>query len=147
MIAAARIDHASLVVDDLDRSVRFYRAAFGCEVVLRDDDLGELIASMTGQPGTTCALTQLRLPDSETLLELIAFPERRTDPSGGWGERPMAAGQGHFGLLVADLDAAQREVLEAGAVAIGATTTFPDGRSSYWREPGGSTFELSEAGA
>jgi catechol 2,3-dioxygenase-like lactoylglutathione lyase family enzyme len=140
----AALGHASVVVNDLDRSIGFYRDALSYSVVFRDDDLGELIASMIGQPGSTCALAQLASPAGGPRIELIAFPRALAGPVGGWGERRMAAGQGHLGFEVDDLDAAQAVVERHGAVLVGALTTFPDGRSAYWREPGGSTVELSE---
>lgn len=140
----AAVGHTSVVVRDLEQSIAFYRDALGYTLAFRDDDLGPLIASMVGQPGLTCALVQLRPPGDGPLLELIAFPETREGVVGGWGERPMAAGQGHVGFEVDDLDAAQAAVAELGAVPVGAATDFPDGRSAYWQEPGGSTFELSE---
>jgi len=36
------------------------------------------------------------------------------------------------------------QATKAGAIAIGKITDFPEGRSGYFRAPGGSFFELSE---
>ena len=38
--AVERIDHLVLRVEDLSRSIQFYRAVLGCEVVRQRDDLG-----------------------------------------------------------------------------------------------------------
>ena len=58
--------------------------------------------------------------------------------------RPLSAGSGHVGLTVENVDEALREVAALGAVAIGDVTVFPEGRSAYCREPGGSFLELLE---
>lgn len=38
--AVERIDHLVLRVEDLSRSIQFYRAVLGCEIVRQRDDLG-----------------------------------------------------------------------------------------------------------
>jgi len=145
-VVVARLEHLSLVVEDLERSIAFYCGALAYTVLFRDNDLGELIASMLARPGLTCALAQLRPPVSGALLELIRFPDPLTEGVGGWGERRVATGQGHLGLRVENLDAAQGVLSHHGARPLGAVTAFPEGCSSYWREPGGSTIELTEFG-
>jgi glyoxylase I family protein len=40
LFSILRIDHLVLRVEDLERSIAFYRSALGCEVEKRRDDLG-----------------------------------------------------------------------------------------------------------
>jgi predicted enzyme related to lactoylglutathione lyase len=132
-------EHSSLAVLDLDRSVAFYECAFGYDVVFAEHGMSSLIAQIAGIPGLRCDLAQLRRPGSEHILELIAFANPAADVA---PELPPA---GHVAFRVAVLDRALELVEKLGATRLGQVTEFPDGRSVYCREPGGSIFELSEA--
>lgn len=129
--------HSSLAVDDVDRSVAFYREAFACEPVFEARDMGELIQSVAGLPELRCDLAILRIPGTSHLLELIAFRNPaapvRSEPPGG-----------HIEFAVADLDRSIAAVEALGATPVGRVTEFPEGPSVYYREPGGSVFELTE---
>jgi predicted enzyme related to lactoylglutathione lyase len=135
-------EHSSLAVDDLDRSVAFYEAAFGYNVTFAERGMTRLIEQISGIPGLECDLAQLRRRGSEHVLELIAF--RHPAAEAGSRGRPPA---GHVAFCVTDLERALGAVEELGAARLGEVTTFPDGRSVYCREPGGSVFELTEAQA
>jgi catechol 2,3-dioxygenase-like lactoylglutathione lyase family enzyme len=134
------LDHASLSVGDLDAALRFYEAAFGYELLFRDEQ-DEAIAALTGVPGLRCALAQLRHPADGTVLELVAFDV----PAGADDAGPVRDGHGHVAFRVADLDAALADVERLGARRLGATVAFPTGRAVYACEPAGSVFELYEA--
>ncbi len=97
------------------------------------------IQSMMGMERLSCHLAQLTLADGPR-LELIQFLHSGASPQA----RPLSAGSGHVGLTVENVDEALREVAALGAVAIGDVTVFPEGRSAYCREPGGSFLELLE---
>jgi catechol 2,3-dioxygenase-like lactoylglutathione lyase family enzyme len=129
--------HSSLAVEDIDRSVAFYREAFACEPAFEARDMGELIQSVAGLPELRCDLAILRLPGSSHLLELIAF----RNPAAAVRTEPPA---GHVEFAVANLERATAAVEALGATAIGQVTEFPEGPSVYYREPGGSVFELTE---
>jgi catechol 2,3-dioxygenase-like lactoylglutathione lyase family enzyme len=134
---AVGITHSSLAVDDLDLSVAFYRDAFQCELVFEARDLTDLIQSVAGIPDLRCDLAILRPPGSSHLLELIAF---RNPAAPVWSAPPA----GHVEFAVADLDCSIAAVEELGATPVGQVTSFPEGPSVYYREPGGSVFELTE---
>jgi catechol 2,3-dioxygenase-like lactoylglutathione lyase family enzyme len=141
---APRLLHASLAVSDLDRSLAFYTALFGGQVVLDARGMTGLIRRTTGLPGVTCDLAQLRLPGADVLLELIAF---RDVPAGREDDAPVRAGHGHVCVGVADLDAGLAQARRHGATPVGQVVAYPEGRSVYLREPGGSVLELEELGA
>lgn len=134
------LDHVSLAVADIDQSLAFYGKAFGYELVFIERDMEKEIRSMTGLESLSCHLAQMGRPDGGPRLELIEFHDHAIAPQA----LPLAAGSGHVGFLVEDLDAALQESVSAGAVPIGSVTIFPEGRSTYCRAPGGSFFELLE---
>jgi catechol 2,3-dioxygenase-like lactoylglutathione lyase family enzyme len=129
--------HSSLAVDDIDRSVSFYREAFACKLVFEARDMTELIQSVAGLPDVRCDLAILGVPGGSHLLELIAFRNPaapvRSNPPGG-----------HIEFAVANLEYSIAAVEALGATPVGRVTEFPEGPSVYYREPGGSVFELTE---
>jgi catechol 2,3-dioxygenase-like lactoylglutathione lyase family enzyme len=138
MLGAAPILHFSVVVDDLDRSVAFYRAALGFLPALGPLDLGDAFARLTGQPGVSARLVQLAHPDRSEILEFIAC-------TGQAGAAAGAVPIAHVALQVSDLDAAVAEAEAEGAERMGEIVTFEgEGRSAYLRAPGGSALELEE---
>ena len=129
--------HSSLAVDDIDRSVAFYREAFACEPVFEARDMGELIQSVAGLPDLRCDLAILRVPGGSHLLELIAF----RNPDAPVHSEPPG---GHIEFAAANLERSIAAVEALGATALGNVTSFSEGPSVYYREPGGSVFELTE---
>lgn len=140
-VVDSRMLHASLAVTDLDRSLAFYQSMFGGAVVLHVRGMDDLIRRTTGLPNVVCDLAQLRLPGTGVLLELIAF---RDIPAGREDDAPVRAGHGHVCLGIADLDAGLARAQRHGATPMGEVVTYPEGRSVYLREPGGSVLELEE---
>ena len=133
----AKLLHYSVCVDDLDRSIAFYSAAFGFAVTLPATDLGDAFARMTGTPGVTARLAQLTHAARGEVLELVAVDGRSGAAS---GSVPLA----HVAFDVPDLGAAIASAEAEGATQLGEVVTFAEGRSVYLREPGGSALELEE---
>lgn len=134
------LDHISLAVSDIDLSIAFYDKAFGYDVAFIERDMAKEIRSMTGMETLSCHLAQLTRADGGPRLELIEFRDHDLAPQ----PLPLAAGCGHVGFLVDDLDDALRAMVAIGAGPVGSITSFPEGRSTYCRAPGGSFFELLE---
>jgi catechol 2,3-dioxygenase-like lactoylglutathione lyase family enzyme len=139
---AARVLHASLAVEDIDRSLAFYERAFGARVALDARGMTDQIRRTTGLPDLTCDLAQLCFGEHGALLELICF---RDIPPGREDEAPVRSGHGHVCLGVVDFDASLSLARDCGARPLGEVVAYPDGRSVYLREPGGSIVELEEA--
>ena len=129
--------HFSVCVDDLDRSIAFYGAAFGFRPSLPATDLGDAFARMVGRPGLSARLAQLSHASRPEVLELIAIAG---EPGAAAGPAPLA----HIAFQVSDLPEAIASARAEGAVQMGEVVTFAEGRSTYCREPGGSVFELEE---
>ena len=133
--------HTGLAVSDLDAAIRFYRDAFGFEVVFEDRDMQGLIEKVVGIPGLNCQLAQLRSPLGQQVLELIAF---QAGPSGHHASAPITPGTAHVSIQVDDLDREIERLTQLGATVLGQVTAFPDGRSVYLRDPSGTFIELDE---
>lgn len=134
------LDHISLAVEDIDLSIAFYGKAFGYELAFIERDMEKEIRSMTGMERLSCHLAQLARADGGPRLELIEFRGHAFAAQ----PLPLAAGCGHVGFTVDDLDDALRQVVSTGAEPVGSITVFPEGSSTYCRAPGGSFFELLE---
>lgn len=133
----AAVLHFSVCVDDLDRSIAFYGAAFGFVPSLPATDLGDAFARMLGRPGVSARLAQLSHAARPEVLELIAIDGQ---PGAAAGPAPLA----HVAFEVPDLPEAIAAAEAEGAAPLGEVVTFAEGRSVYCREPGGSVFELEE---
>ncbi len=133
----ATVLHFSVCVTDLDRSVAFYGAAFGFTPSLPATDLGDAFARMVGRSGLSARLAQLSHETRPEILELIAI---NGEPGAAHGPAPLA----HIAFKVPDLPEAIASVGSEGAVQVGEIVTFSEGRSVYYKEPGGSVFELEE---
>jgi catechol 2,3-dioxygenase-like lactoylglutathione lyase family enzyme len=135
--------HTSLAVRDVDLSLAFYCTAFNFSVVLDERGVTKTIESITGMPGLTCNLIQLRSPQSDHILELIEFshPEQ-TLPA--IDERPVGPGAAHICYHVPDLYQTLEYIKSLGAICIGSVTKFDEGLSAYCQEPGGSFLEIEE---
>jgi len=126
----ARIDHVVFRVGDLERSVAFYSAVLGCEVVRRRDHLG---------------LVHLRAGVS--MIDLISL-DGALGARGGSGPGPEARNVDHLCLRIAPFDEAElvAYLSEHGAMPLAAAEVNfgaeGDGLSLYFRDPDGNTIEL-----
>ena len=135
--------HSSLAVRDIDASTRFFETVFGFTEIFTARNMTDEIASITGDRATGADLRQLRFPDSDHVLELIAFSYPAAGEKEG-SDRPARLAHGHICMVVADLNAALEACRVAGAEPLGAITAFEEGPSVYLQEPGGSIIELEQ---
>ena len=128
--AVKRIDHLVLRVRDLSRSIEFYRAVLGCEIVRRRDDLG---------------LIHLRAGTS--MIDLVDV-NGKLGARGGSPAGPEARNVDHFCLriepfdeqsLIEHLKNCSVEPLGKAAVNFGAEG---EGLSIYFPDPDGNVIEL-----
>jgi glyoxylase I family protein len=124
-----RIDHLVLRVEDLERSIAFYRSVLGCEVEKRRDDLG---------------LIHLRAGASLIDLVSVAGPLGRKGGAAAEGERRNLD---HFCLRIDPFDQASltEHLAQVGLSGLDVQIRFGaegNGPSLYICDPDGNTVEL-----
>lgn len=129
-INVQRIDHLVLRVQELERSIAFYRQVLGCEVVKRRDDLG---------------LVHLRVGVS--MIDLISI-DGTLGRKGGAAPAAEARNVDHFCLRIESFDAAEilRYLQQHGVPTDGQVHenfgAEGDGPSIYLQDPDGNSVEL-----
>jgi catechol 2,3-dioxygenase-like lactoylglutathione lyase family enzyme len=131
-----RLDHGSLLVSDVERSVRFYTGALGLTEVPRPPTFeapGAWLAIGEGQ--------QLHLVGE-------GEPGRTRDINPAWDPAEIAIGYAnHLALRVDDLDAALERAREHGVDPAGEVFARGDGvRRTFVTDPDGHVIELMETG-
>lgn len=123
MIRVSRLNHAVLFVRDLERSVEFYRKAFGFQEVAREKEM----------------MAFLRAADSENHHDLGLFAVGEGAP------RPPRGSVGLYHLAwevpeVSDLAAAASTLRELGALT--GASDHGATKSLYGHDPDGNEFEV-----
>ncbi len=123
---------ASLYVQDLDRSQRFYESLFGFEVLLRNERM------------CSFAITQGQV----LLLFLQGASTGHTPVPGGIVPPHDGAGRLHLAFSISKADLTHwREHLASQGLAIESTINPPRGGTSlYFRDPDGHLIELATPG-
>jgi catechol 2,3-dioxygenase-like lactoylglutathione lyase family enzyme len=119
-------------VEDLDRSVRFYQALLGLEILEQDDGFCGL--SVLGRQVLLIFRKGAKMAPS-------ADPAHSVPPHGGSGQLHLA-----FAIPASSL-AAWEERLRGAGIPIESRVTWPrGGRSLYFRDPDGHSLELATPG-
>jgi catechol 2,3-dioxygenase-like lactoylglutathione lyase family enzyme len=135
------LNHVGLSVEDLDRSIAFYRDLFGMEVVAQKIFEGEQYAAILALAGARGRVALLKAPNLQ--IELFEFeqpvpqPQQRT--------RPVCdRGITHFCVVVADIDSDYARMTAAGVRFHCPPLLFARARAkaTYGRDPDGNVFEL-----
>ena len=123
MIPVKRLNHAVLYVRDLDRSVDFYRRAFGFEEVAREGGRMAFLRAAARRTTTTSACSR----SGET---------RRARRAG----RPASTTSPGRSPTIDDLPHADARFAELGALT--GTSDHGATKSLYGRDPDGNEFEI-----
>ncbi len=117
-------DYVVVIVEDLDRSLRFYTGVLGLEPGHRSGPYAQLA---TGR-------TRISLYERRAMEETLGFPLRPpADDAPGF----------ELGFKLPDVDAAYDEAVRAGAAPAVAPADRPWGqRTAYLRDPDGHLIEL-----
>ena len=144
MAAITRPHHVGLQVEDLERSVAFYRVVLGFELVFQWNPQAAYIRELVGYPDADIHAAILRLPDSDMFLELLEY---RNCERSRVDTRTANPGTAHVAFFVDDLDALYEELASKG-VASGSRPVTPTigpnkgGRAVYLIDPDGIRVEL-----
>ena len=130
-----RLDHGSLLVSDVEASVRFFTDAIGLVEVPRPPTFDT--------PGAW-----LQVGDQQIHLVGEAEPGRTAELNPPYDEAEIVIGYGnHLALVVDDLDAALARAAEHGVVPPGETIARGDGvKRTFVTDPDGHVIELMEKG-
>ena len=137
-------DHTGITVENLERSLAFWRDVLGFELSHTAHQTGELAKEITGVAGAEIKLAVVKTPGSHKieLLEYLAPPDRKQVAL-----RPCDVGSVHVALLVDDLDAVLERISASDWKAAGKPQTLTSGpnkgkRVIYVRDPDGTTIEF-----
>ena len=139
-------DHTGITVNNLERSLAFWRDVLGFELSHRTHQTGELASEITGVPGAEISLAVLKSPSGHKieLLEYNAPADRKRVEV-----RPCDVGSVHVALTVDNLDAVLSTIAASGWNAVGKPQTLKTGpnagkRVVYVRDPDGTTIEFMQ---
>ena len=139
-------DHTGITVNNLERSLAFWRDVLGFELSHRTHQTGELASEITGVPGAEISLAVLKAPSGHKieLLEYNAPADRKRVEV-----RPCDVGSVHVALTVDNLDAVLSTIAASGWNAVGKPQTLKTGpnagkRVVYVRDPDGTTIEFMQ---
>ena len=119
-------DYVVLIVEELDRALRFYTEVLGLRLGHRSGEYAQL----------DTGATRLALYTRSAMSEILAKPL----------EQPSSSAPGfEIGFKVADVDATYSQLVARGAApAVPPTDRFWGQRTAYIRDPDGHLIELAQ---
>jgi len=147
-----QVDHANIVVDDLEKMVDFYHRVLGFAVTKRVTISGPWVSATVGLHDAIGDVVYLELPAGPR-VELIRYVQPKgLTPQGI--DRSNTRGLRHLAFRVSDLDAAAAKLLAADVRPLSEVQSVPDSqvtyaggvrkRLVYFRDPEGNLLELCE---
>ncbi|MCH2321471.1 MAG: VOC family protein, partial [SAR202 cluster bacterium] len=97
-----RLNHAGVVVRDLEKAVTFYRDVIGLEVMERLDRIGPEIDQVVGYENSRLLIAKMNAPSEDHLVELIQYV--RPEPLQRHSEERSQIGASHIAFFVDDID-------------------------------------------
>jgi catechol 2,3-dioxygenase-like lactoylglutathione lyase family enzyme len=143
-VGVTTLDHVSVTVSDLERSVAFYRDVLGLDEVERHRLEGETISTMAGKQGVVLEVVRLAAPRTPgVLLDLQQY----LAPPGSVSNAELGdVGHSHICFGVGDMEMACRELRQCGADFVSNPVEFDldSGvlRVVFLNDPDGNVLEL-----
>jgi len=145
-MVSIRLDHVSVTVSDLERSLHFYQGLLGMKQVGSHDLEGDEISRMANKPKVRMKVVRLVCPETPDIqIDLQQYLE----PKGKVSDSQLGdVANSHFCVEVADVDEVRRELETQGVEFIGDTVHFDledAGKIScvFFKDPDGYVLELA----
>ena len=136
------INHAGLVVKDLEKATEFYRDAIGLKLLRSFERTGEAISQVLGYENTHLKAVLMGTGEGPT-LELIQYVN--PPPADRSTEERNVLGAGHLAFTVEDAAEALQDLIKKGAKGLNPPVEVSPGRKvCYFQDPEGNWLELVE---
>ena len=146
------IDHVTIVVSDLDRSVDFYTRVLDFKKTGSAHLEGKWIESVVGLKGVKAEVAYLELNKDNPRLELLCFQSPKSKAVAA-NSIASTIGMRHLAFRVKDIGEMKKRLEEAGAKVVGDPAAVPldvdsgDSRRKvlfYFLDPDGVLLELAQ---
>ena len=139
-----RMDHVSVVVDDLEAAVAFF-VELGMELEGRAPIEGPWVDRVNGLDGVRVDIAMMRTPDGHGRLELTTYLAPTAVDAGLRNPPPNTLGLHRVMFAVDDIDATVAGLRAHGAQLVGEVAQYQDSyRLCYVRGPAGIIVALAE---
>ncbi len=136
------IRHTGIVVEDLDRSLTFYRDLLGFRVSKQMEESGKYIDTILALGGATVTTAKMAAPDGQ-LIELLKFHshQKQGNPRG-----ICDIGITHIAFTVEDIEQVYKRLVQSGITFLSTPQSSSDGyaKVAFCRAPEGTFIELVE---
>ncbi|MBS1715766.1 MAG: VOC family protein [Armatimonadetes bacterium] len=140
-----KLDHASIVVEDLDAATDFF-GALGMTVVGKAAIEGPWVDRINGLEGVQVDIAMMEVPGGDGRLELTKFHRPALVPLEPAVAPPNALGLRSIMFEVDDLDRCVATLREKGGELVGTVETYEEYyKLCYMRGPAGVIVALAEA--
>ena len=133
--------HVGIVVQDMEKSLHFWRDVMGLKVAIDFWEQGEFIDTVQHLSGVNLHMVKLTAPDG-SMIELLKDEAHPTPPP----ERNDLCDRGirHIAFTVADVEESWRTLRGHGCEVLSHPVVSPDGtaRLFFARDPEGSLLEI-----
>lgn len=144
-MAIKRMDHVTVVVDDLQAAIDFF-TTLGMSLVGRASVEGDMVDRLCGLHGTQADIAMMRTPDGHGQLELTKYRAPALVPTEPALAPPNTLGLRQIMFEVDDIDGTVALARERGAELIGEIVQYENSyRLCYLRGPAGIIVALAES--
>ncbi len=135
--------HFGIAVNDMERSLRFYRDLLGLEIVKSMDESGQYIDNMLSLKDVKVRTIKLSAKKGPTLVELLEF---ESHPNDNKHRKIYHVGASHIAFTVNNLDECYDTLKKAGVKFNASPQKSPDGfaKVTFCEDPDGTPVELVE---
>lgn len=136
------IRHTGIVVEDLNRSLSFYRDLLEFQISKQMDESGNFINSILKLEDVKVTTIKMEAPDGQ-LIELLKFHshQKKGNPKG-----ICDIGITHIAFTVEDIEQVHKRLVQSGITFLSTPQSSPDeyAKVAFCRAPEGTFIELVE---